>query len=321
MRILFTHRPGGAYGFISQSWINAVAAAGGVAERWDGSRESWDRFQPDAYVGCSGHRQPIPPLGQRGDAKIAIHVNPYCGTSLMGINEPQQAINWVLQQQPDAVFGYGHEQDRCYWENWPVPWAPMATAGDSTIFKDRGLERTVDVAYVGGHWPYKGKNLDRYIVPLLQHGRLRTEVYGWGNWPRGLSRGGIDDADVPGLFCRARTCPCVVEPHTTQWGIDLPERLWKVALCGALVIHDPVHGLDKHMPSAVVANSAADYISLCQHYCKPENEPERAAVAAKQRSEVLDGNTYFHRLAGLFTVLGGPVLQKGAAALLAAAAR
>ena len=104
MRVLLTHRPGGAYGHISEGWLNAFKHTGHDVVRWDGSTSSWESFNPNIYIGCSGHRQPIPK--HRKICRVAIHVNPFGGTNT-GVNESQDAIDWVKEQKPDLVFGYG----------------------------------------------------------------------------------------------------------------------------------------------------------------------------------------------------------------------
>lgn len=313
MRVLVVHRPGGAFGFISDGWINAIRAAGGAAERWDGQRATWDAFKPDIYIGCSGHRQAVPPVAERGGTRVAIHANPYGPTSLPGIDEPQDAINWTLAQKPDCVFGYGHETDRHYWSHWTskhgIAWAPMPTAGDSTIYKDLGGVRDLDVAYVGGYWPYKAKNLDQYIKPLLMEPlghmsdrMLIVEMRGWGDWPKLYGyKGQITDQEVTPLLNRAKVGPCVTEPHTTKWGIDLPERIFKVALCGALVVHDPVVGLHRFMPSVVMAGNPSEYGDLVRSHVAAYNTS--SAIAKKQKAEVLASHTYFDRIATLLVTL------------------
>lgn len=315
MRVLVCHRPPAAFGYISDGWINAIRAAGYVAERWDGKRESWDNFQPDLYIGCSGHRQPIPLVKERGLAKIAIHVNPYCDTNIDGINETQDAINWTLKQQPDCVFGYGHDSDRHYWGHWTskhqIPWAPMPTAGDSTIYRDFKMLRDIDVGYVGGYWPYKAKNLDKYLRPALDDNNNELvaksyilEARGWGDWPKMRSyKGPITDQEVTQFLNRVKVGPCVTEPHTTKWGIDLPERAFKVALCGALVVHDPVVGLERFIPSVMMAGSPEEYRKLIMNGVMYYNDTNMIARQQKQKLEVLRNHTYFSRVATLFMTL------------------
>ena len=312
MRVLLPHRPGGAFSFISDGWLNAFIATGHQAQRWDGKQSSWNIFDPDLIIACSGHRQPIP--APRGRTKLAVHVNPYGPEKIKGIDEPQEAINWTLAQRPDAVFGYGHKDDGRFWEYWTskhgIPWVPMATAGDATVFYSRqGLTnapvpRDIPIGYVGGRWDYKAKNLDRYLFPLFSNKTLGCKVHGWGGWQPGISSGVIRDEDVAGFFSRCRVCPCVAEPHTTQWGIDLPERVFKVILCGALAIHDPVKGLERFSTNIVMANGPMEFIELCVKWSRPEMEPQRQELARKQRRDILNGHTYFHRLAGLLRTVG-----------------
>ena len=301
MKILTTHRPGGAWAYITDGWLNAFKAANIQCARWDGKPESWNAFDPDLYIGCSGHRQPIP---TKRRAKVAIHVNPYGSTGIPGIDESKDAIAWTKTQRPDAVFGYGHASDISYWDKWVkelCPWVPMPTAGDSTIFGLRGPGQDIDVGYVGGRWPYKAKNIDVYLLPVFR--TVKSVVYGWGGWPAGVSQGPIDEPKVPEFLSRCKICPCIAEPHTTQYGIDVPERVFKVILSGALAIHDPVRGLERYIPSIQMAKDPMDFLSLIGKWLAA-SEVERQEVAFRQRQEVLNAHTYFHRLAGLLQQVG-----------------
>jgi hypothetical protein len=178
MRVLFCHRVGGAWGYITDGMINALRDAGCVVDRWNGDDRTWDAFAPDLYCGASGHRQQIPTLRT---CKVALHVNPYGPTKIEpNINEQLCVISAVKQIRPDAVFGYGHETDRHYWSYWDrdgMPWVPMATAGDATIFKNEGDHSSWDIGYVGGRWTYKAKNIDAYLLPVLRDKMLFNKVY------------------------------------------------------------------------------------------------------------------------------------------------
>lgn len=306
MKVLLTHRPGGAYGHISESWLNTLIAAGHDAKRWDGELSSWQAFKPDLYIGCSGHRQPIPAPSTmaRGNTHVVIHVNPYCDMSLDGINEPRNAINWTLDQKPVAVFGYGFEVHRHFWSHWEnkhgIKWVPMPTAGDSTMYGPITSQKNDDAVYVGGYWPYKAKNIDAYLLASIKAG-LNVRVYGWGDWP--VPHGQISDQEVPLALASAKVGPCISEPHTSKWGIDLPERLWKVMLSNTLAVHDPVFELDKISSSVIMAHSTSEYFELCRYYASSDGHNDMIRLAAAQRREVLNGHTYFHRLATLFEAI------------------
>lgn len=305
MRVLFCHRPGGAWGYITDGMINALRDKGHDVRRWDNQGSTWDEFDPDIYVGCSGHKQDIP-ANRR--AKIAIHVNPWGPNNIHGISESEQNINWTLRQKPNAVFGYGYDADRILWAYWPqrgkVPWVPMPTAGDKVIYKLLPqADRSTDIVYLGGIWTYKAITINEFLLPVLKSG-LSYKLYGWGDWPSGMCGGVLPDDKVCAFFNSGKVAPCISERHTRSYGIDMPERAFKVALCGALAVHDAIPRIDGIIDGIVTASDAKDYKSKCQYYCHPDNSDERAALVNRQREHILKHHTYHHRMGALLRVLG-----------------
>lgn len=309
MKVLICHRPGGAFGYISDSWLNAFRDSGFTAERWDGKPSTWNKFKPDLYIGCSGHRQHIPSRHAR-KTKVAIHVNPYGPIKVQpNINESQDAINWVHSMMPDVVFGYGFEEHRKYWSDWKnnfhIQWVPMPTAGDITMYRP-GSNNKLDFAYVGGYWAYKAKNIDKYLIPLLEK-QLNFKVRGWG-WKTAKTDAVADTKECSNdekisLLQSATIGPCVSEPHTTKHGIDLPERVFKVILSGAIAVHDPVDGLANILDSVLVATDPEDYVDNIQKLLEsPEGVKQR--IWQFQYDEVFNKHTYHHRLANLLKVMG-----------------
>jgi hypothetical protein len=112
---MLVHRPGGAFGYITDSWANTLRSAGHKVQRWDGLIESWKVFSPDLYIGSSGHRQPVP---KDPSCKFAMHVNPYGPMDCGAINESADSIQYIRDMNPSLVFGYGFEEDRVYWQYW-----------------------------------------------------------------------------------------------------------------------------------------------------------------------------------------------------------
>jgi len=302
-RILIGQRVGGAFGYISDGWLNAASDLGLIIDRWSGDVSQWRQFKPDLYIGCSGHKQPIPK--DRGYCKIAIHVNPYGDVLIDQISESLGNIKWVMDQKPDAVFGYGYINDRIYWEKWEsngIQWVPMPCAGDKIIFKqiNEYVNRPNDLIYLGGRWPYKARTIDAYLLPaiktLREHGKV-CKVHGWGDWPDGICDGVLAD-DLSCQFINSgKIAPCISELHTHQYGIDIPERAFKAALCGTLIIHDAVPFIKEMIPSAVVAQNPENFAKLCLHYIN--NEEERITLVKKQQEEVLLNQTYHNRLLNL----------------------
>lgn len=310
MRILLCHRPGGAFGHISDSFKLALESIGCVTDRWDGRQESWERFAPDLFIGCSGHKQDIP--ANHGKCKVAIHVNPYCETKIEpNINESIETIKWVLSKNPDVVYGYGHENDRHYWGYWEkkhnIPWVPMATAADAAKYYPN-FNKAYDIVYVGGRWAYKAKNIDKYLLPILYDGKLEIALGGWGGWPDDLkvtrNFGEIAENLVPMVIASGKVGPCISEPHTTIYGIDLPERMFKVALSGTLVIHDKVKNLKQFLPDVVMANDEKEFKSLIQHWVSPSMDDSRTKLARSQALYIAEHHTYFNRMQSLLKATG-----------------
>jgi hypothetical protein len=228
---------------------------------------------------------------------------------LNGLNENESNIRWTLTQKADAVFGYGHHEDRLLWSYWTerhgIPWVPMPTAGDKTIFKVLpDVVKKFDMVYLGGRWSYKGLTIDSYLMPLINEKKLSYKLHGWGDWPAGVCSGVLAE-DQPCRFLNSgKIGPCISEKHTHEHGIDIPERAFKVALCGTLVVHDATIAIRRMIPSAVVSSNPSQFRDYCHHFCDPANEQERAKLATAQRMEVLAAHTYHHRCAGLLSALG-----------------
>ena len=314
-RILLVNRPGGAFGYITDSWINALKDRGHNVQRWDGLESSWHEFNPDLYIGCSGHKQQIP---TKRNSKIAIHVNPYGPTNIAGINENDNTIRWVCGQKPDVVFGYGMEEDRLLWSYWTlqkgIKWVPMPVAGDKVLYKATPEEgKTTDIVYLGGRWAYKGLTIDKYLLPLYARclsgitdgdRDLRFRLCGWGEWPKSYNIEMLGEDKVVEFLGSGRVGPCISEQHTHEYGIDVPERAFKVALCNTLVVHDAVPIIRRMIPSSIIANSPENFQELCIYYSKDCNSEERIRLSQSQRHEVLSHHTYHHRMATLFEGIG-----------------
>lgn len=307
---------GGAFNYITRGFINAFNAIGCDARYWDGTNDSFEAFQPNLYIGCSGHRQIIPQKF-KSKTKVAIHVNPYGQVKLekvhgVDINETQDAINWTIAQKPNAVFGYGHQDDfKKYWLNWTtkhgIPFVGVPTAGDATLYWPEKKECDYDIAYLGGYWPFKGHKLNEWLMPVIKD--VGVALMGWGGWGNTKGyRGVLPDGDSGRVFlASAKVGPCISEPHTSIYGIDIPERFFKVALCGALPVSDFVPGFERYYPKDVylMADNATDYKSLITNYARNSDfEANRVKLAQNVRKHTLLNHTYHSRMRNLCAILG-----------------
>jgi hypothetical protein len=104
-------------------------------------------------------------------------------------------------------------------------------------------EMVCDASMVGGKWPYKSQNIDRFIFPLLQAGKpYSVRLYGNSEWGVPQYLGSISQEDEAALYSSVRVCLNVHEPHSTDLGYDLIERPLKTAACGGVVLSDYVEG-------------------------------------------------------------------------------
>lgn len=312
LTVFISNSKSGAFFEIATGWANALKECGHTAVLWGGKASTWRSSPPDIYIGCSGWRQNIP---SNHSAKIAIHVNPYCDDAVQVsggplINDRPEAIRWVAGQKPDLVFGYGLQQDI---DKWWIKWKTdlgikaigMPNAADAIKYNyinqsNKALE--CDIGWVGGYWVYKAMNMNKYLIPVVK--KHNSVWLGWSG-PKGLWKGKATQLQIIQLFHSAKVCPVVVEPHTTKYGIDIPERIFKVAACGALVVADPCYGIDRYFPgdSLVLANSPQNYVDLCNKWVKASDD-ERVHQARKLQREVLAKHTYFNRIQTLLNALG-----------------
>jgi hypothetical protein len=303
LKVLITKPSGGAYLYIVKAFRNAFKDIGCEAELWDGDHKVFNDFDPDLYIGCSAYRHELPD-DYRGP-KI-YHVNPY-GTILnplhgIDINERQDTIEWVLSQEPDAVFGYGHQQDgETYWSEWTkthgIPFVGVACAGDAVEYYPDKTKVDYKIAYLGGRWGYKGHNINSWLVPPLDEFKDVVSVKGWGGWQDKKYYHGVIPVNESGrqFLSSALVCPCICEPHTSVYGIDIPERFFKVALCESLPILDKVNGFDRYMDNYVMAESIRQYRDFIHDYTFIKHD-DRIELSKVIRSEVLQKHTYHSRM-------------------------
>lgn len=303
-KILSCNPDGGAFRYILEGIGNAFKASGAAFQAVQGTNVP---SEFDLYLGCSGWRQQIP---QKRSGLVGIHVNPY-GPKKVGsvdggpvIDEPQEAINWTLKQNPDFVYCYCSEAFVMdyygfYTTKHKIPIVPLPTAADITVYKPQPREERFagQIGWVGGYWPYKAKMLDIYIKPLLK--KYKCQVFGWGGWGKPSF---IKDVDVPKLFSSVDIAPSVSESHSRVHPVDIPERLFKVPASGGFTIHSPTPALiDLFGDELPMAKNQKEWIGLIDHYLA--NPEHRKAMAIKQRESILKRHTYFDRIFRMLNTL------------------
>jgi hypothetical protein len=316
VNILIANTKSGAFFEIATGWKNAFKAGGHQAALWDGTERTWKKYRPDIYIACSSweSKRSLVALRRLHNTKLVVHVDPYSKEKIQVPGGPpigarQEHIKWTVRQEPDFVFGYGLQEDmERYWIHWRqkhgLKIVGMPNAADSTIYKPRPADPNLacEIGWVGGYWKYKALNMDKYLIPVVR--TLDTVWFGWSG-PKGIWNGKASQEQVIRLFNSAKVCPCIVEPHTTRYGIDVPERMFKVSACGALAVLDPFIGVERYFSkdSIVMARSPQEYLDLCKKYVAMKKE-ERRAQAKKMQKAVLLKHTYLNRVQTFLNQLG-----------------
>lgn len=229
----------------------------------------------------------------RHDEKVTITtLKATCG-------QPEFVFSHVTNTYLDDLLGG--------WKETGVHTAGILNAADTFVYRNgtRREEFACDVAFVGGYWPYKARNLDPYLLPLCQPSSgLNVKIWGNQPWPVANYLGLLDDTDQAHVYRSAAVCPNVSEPHSHEFGYDVVERPFKVLAAGGFCLSDFVAEA-RHLFNSdelPMMGSPRSFHEALRYYLA---HPEQARVCAAQgRVKVLRKHTYFHRVSQMLALLG-----------------
>jgi hypothetical protein len=151
----------------------------------------------------------------------------------------------VLQSEPAFAFTISPASSLEYYEHWQqlglrVESLPLAC--DPTVYHpntpDDPQFANIKMAFVGGYWPYKAMQFDRYLRPYEKE----LTVFGRKEWPYAGYGGQLPLAQEPALYRQARLSPAINEPHCEELNLDLNERVFKVLGSGGCAVTDAIPG-------------------------------------------------------------------------------
>lgn len=146
----------------------------------------------------------------------------------------------VLGASPRFLFTIAAESGFGFYEHWReggLPLLSLPLACDTTVYADTAPQDAppaARIAFVGGYWRYKARQLDPYLQPHAQD----LQVWGYQPWPYGRYGGQLALDHEGALYRRAAVAPVINEPHASAMGIDLNERVFKVLGSGGLAVTD-----------------------------------------------------------------------------------
>ena len=327
MKVMCIYSPCGPE-FVRKGWGNVFKTLGHDFIFWQTDRkpafDAFDEVEPDLFIGTTYDMDDatFKCIKERAGRGMKVILFGSCHGTLVWdmdlrtypiqVASPKELdlIKRLKDEtgQPEFVFIHYHEHDIPMtmggWDRQGIKSVGIMNAAD-TIDYPQGSPNPrfdCDLAFVGGYWPYKARNLDRFILPLC-NGEYRVKLFGNQKWPVYQYGGLIDTPDVKDLFCSAKVCPNVSEPHSTTYGFDIIERPFKVLAAGGFCVSDYVesavdrvfHGT---LPSA---REFEDFKAMIDHYIA--NPEEREKKRKEGQRVVLSEHTYFHRVAQMLTEL------------------
>lgn len=151
--------------------------------------------------------------------------------------------NKILGSSPSFLFTISPERSFEFYRRWMDTGARLLSlplACDTRRYPPEPPLRPefvgIDMAFVGGYWPYKARQFDRYLRPYQE----RLTVFGYSRWPYAGFGGLLPTEQEGSLYKQARISPSINEPHVELMGVDLNERVFKVLGSGGVTVTDAV---------------------------------------------------------------------------------
>lgn len=322
MKILTRHE-GNASHYIYTGLGNAFRSLGHEFAFWDSSSlpafDAFDEFEPDLFIGqgydldratkkCIAERasdglKVLLKVGCWGDVCDDVDLEQY--PILMASDKEKEDVDELQYWLQDnlILFNYVHPNRKDYlmrkWYDIDDNTMGILPAADTVVYKpgEKTESLACDIGFVGGYWPYKAQNFDKYLLPFCNPvGKYNIKIFGNQVWPVPQYLGMADEETVNNLFASATICPNISEPHANAFGFEVNERVFKLAASKAFFISDPIASLEEDIftnEEAVIANGPEDFKELVDYFLK--NPDLRQGHIDECHKTVMENHTYIHR--------------------------
>lgn len=328
MKILCQNFSNALY-FIFEGW-RQVFIHTGHEWRWMQAGEApidvFNEYEPDIYIGTTYDidRATFKAIAARPNLKVVLKGSNYGPQTdeidlvkfpIVNANEKELETMKRLKGEtgrPDTVFNFYHINrypgTMEYWKSkLGIDLVEGLPAADIFNYKPVAPrpELQCDIAFVGGYWPYKGINLQKYIFPLCYPiGKYNVKIFGNQPWPLPQYLGNANTDTVEALFSSATICPNISEPHANEFGFEVNERVFKLAANKAFCINDPIASLNEDIfldNELVIAQDPTHFQDLVSLFIKNPGLRQKHIDACYRN--VMDNHTYINRMVNLLNVL------------------
>jgi hypothetical protein len=159
-------------------------------------------------------------------------------------------------------------------------------------------EYKCDLSFIGGYWPYKAINLNKFLVPLCHPAeKFNVKIFGYGGWPVAQHLGIVNDEWLPTLFSSSTVNANVFEPLAQKYGFDVNERCYKILACKGFCVSEYCDSAANDIftnNEVVFAKTPAEFKEKVHYFVKhPE---ERVPYMENGVASIKAKHSYFHRL-------------------------
>ncbi len=328
MKILCIFTDAGPY-YVRSGWGRVFNYLGHEFHFWDQSKipalDIFNIVNPDIFLGTTYDLDSgtIKAIAKRPNLKVALFCSawgPFFGIRYKDIKD-DYPIDWVKDEEienvsklknltgkPDFVFLHctpsSKDEVIGSWKNQlRIETASIMNAADLFVYglgKEKE-ELKCDIGFIGGYWPYKAKNINKFLLPLCYEDKYNIKIFSRSNWPVYQNLGYIEDSEAKNLFASSKICINISEPHSTEWGYDIVERVFKTISAGGYCISDYVKGIEEVLPANTVP-MFKDYDELQNLITKrlSTDEDELKESMKFLRDYVVDAHSYFNRVEQMF---------------------
>jgi len=323
MKILIRHEHNASH-YIYTGIKNAFKELGHECIFWDAESipafDVFDIFEPELFIGQGYNldRATIKCIKLRPDLKVLLKVGCFGEVCqdvdtekypiLMHTDEELKNVGAVAESLSTiknlVLFNYVHPNRQRYlmgdWEENVAKTIGLLPAADASEYCSGEFDESLksELCFVGGYWPYKGENLDKYIIPLCHPvGKYNIKIFGNQPWPVPQYMGLASNNTVKNLFKSSLICPNVSEPHANIFGFEVNERIFKLAASKSFFISDPIASLTEDIfteGEAVISKGPEDFHKLVDEVI--DNPSIREKHISKCYETVMKSHTYKNRV-------------------------
>ncbi len=322
MNILIRHEHNASH-YIYSGLLNAFTKQGHKCAFWSpdslSAFDAFDLFEPDLFLGQGYNldRATLKCLALKPETQVLLKVGCWGAVCddvdtdkypiLMRTPEETGNVEKVASSLSDiknlVLFNYVHPNKKNYlmsgWEKSVAKTIGVLPAADAEEYSLGSFDEKLEcqIGFVGGYWPYKGQNLDKYIIPLCYPvGKYNVKIFGNQAWPVSQYMGSASNQTVRNLFASSVICPNISEPHANAFGFEVNERVFKLAASKSFFISDHIASLTEDIftqGEAVVAESPQQFHDLVEDVI---NNPDiRESHINACYATVMKHHTYKHR--------------------------